>query len=57
MAAGPGLNGPNAVAARISHKYQVLMDDGNRIVVPLGNFKCFPCSWYRTCIESANVEL
>ena len=28
-----------AVATRISHKYQVLLDDGNRIIIPQGNFK------------------
>ncbi len=30
-----------AVATRISHNYQVLLDDGNRIVIPQGNFKFF----------------
>ncbi len=28
-----------AVATRISLKYQVLLDDGNRIIIPQGNFK------------------
>ncbi len=28
-----------AVATRISHNYQVLSDDGNRIIIPLGNYK------------------
>ncbi len=28
-----------AVATRISHNYQVLLDDGNRIMIPQGNFK------------------
>ncbi len=28
-----------AVATRISHNYQVLLDDGNRIIIPQGNFK------------------
>ncbi len=27
------------VATRISHNYQVLLDDGNRIIIPQGNFK------------------
>ena len=30
-----------AVATRISHYYQVLLDDGNRIIIPQGNFKFF----------------
>ena len=28
-----------AVATRISNNYQVLLDDGNRIIIPQGNFK------------------
>ncbi len=28
-----------AVATRMSHNYQVLLDDGNRIIIPQGNFK------------------
>ncbi len=28
-----------AVATRISYNYQVLLDDGNRIIIPQGNFK------------------
>ncbi len=28
-----------SVATRISHNYQVLLDDGNRIIIPQGNFK------------------
>ena len=28
-----------AGATRISHNYQVLLDDGNRIIIPRGNFK------------------
>ncbi len=27
-----------AVATRISHNFQVLLDDGNRIIIPQGNF-------------------
>ncbi len=30
-----------AVATRISHNYQVLLDDGNRIIIPHGNFKFY----------------
>ncbi len=30
-----------AAATRISHNYQVLLDDGNRIIIPRGNFKIF----------------
>ncbi len=30
-----------AVATRISHNYQVLLDDGNRIIIPQGNFKIY----------------
>ncbi len=31
-----------AVATRMSHNYQVLLDDGNRIIIPQGNFlNCF----------------
>ncbi len=33
-----------AVATRISHNYQVLLDDGNRIIIPQGNFK-FKTIW------------
>ncbi len=28
---------------RISHNYQVLLDDGNRIIIPQGNFNFFVC--------------
>ena len=28
------------VATRISHKYQVLLDDGNRIMIPQGSILC-----------------
>ncbi len=28
-----------AVSTRISHNYQVLLDNGNRIIIPQGNFK------------------
>ncbi len=29
------------VATRMSHNYQVLLDDGNRIIIPQGNFKFY----------------
>ncbi len=29
----------SAVAIRILHNYQVLLDDGNRIIIPQGYFK------------------
>ncbi len=29
------------MATRISHNYQVLLDDGNRIIIPKGNFKLY----------------
>ncbi len=32
-----------AVATRILHNYQVLLDDGNRIIIPQGNFKFYFC--------------